>query len=302
MGVVPVIQSMTAYASLSGSLPTASWSWEMRGVNARGLDLRLRLPEGTGGLEATARAALTAKLSRGNVTLSLRLVRNDAAQTLQLDAGQLDRVLHALEEVQQRAFAIGVTLAQATAADVLNQRGVILQGAVDESDDTQLISILSADINVLLEEFCTMRRSEGAALLSVIHDQLTRIDALTTAAIAAAETRRADTRANLTAALRRVAEDIGDLDEARLLQELALLAIKTDITEEIDRLRAHTAAARALLADPAPAGRKLDFLAQEFNREANTLCSKAQSAELTRIGLELKAAIEQMREQIQNVE
>jgi uncharacterized protein (TIGR00255 family) len=297
-----VIQSMTAYASLSGSLPTASWSWEMRGVNARGLDLRLRLPEATGGLEAMARAALVAKLSRGNVTLNLRLMRNDAAQPLQLDPAQLDRVLHALEEVQQRAFAVGVTLAQATAADVLNQRGVIVQGVVEEAEDTQLINMLSGEVHVLLEAFCAMRRNEGAALLAVIQDQLTRIDALTAAATIAAEARRSDSRAALTAALRRVAEDVGPLDEARLLQELALLAIKTDITEEIDRLRAHAAAARALLADPAPAGRKLDFLAQEFNREANTLCSKAQSAELTRIGLELKAAIEQMREQIQNVE
>ena len=111
-----------------------------------------------------------------------------------------------------------------------------------------------------------------------------------------------EARASLTAALRRVAETIPDLDQTRMLQELALLAIKSDITEEIDRLRAHVAAARALLSDAAPAGRKLDFLAQEFNREANTLCSKAQSTDLTRIGLDLKAAIEQMREQIQNVE
>ena len=118
----------------------------------------------------------------------------------------------------------------------------------------------------------------------------------------AAGARRTDARAALTNALRRVAEDVTDLDPTRLLQELALLAIKTDITEEIDRLRTHVSAARALLADPAPAGRKLDFLAQEFNREANTLCSKAQSTDLTRIGLDLKAVIEQMREQIQNVE
>ena len=297
-----MIQSMTAYASLSGTLGTASWSWDMRGVNARGLDLRLRLPEGTGALEATARAVLAARLSRGNITLNLRLTQTDPAQALQLDPAQLDRVLHALEEVQQRAFAIGVTLAQATAADVLNQRGVILQGAVAEADNTGLIKALLADVDVLLDQFCAMRRNEGTALQGVIQHQLTRIESLTQAAHAAAEARRADSRAALTTALRRVAEDIGELDAPRLLQELALLAIKTDITEEIDRLHTHCAAARALLANPAPAGRKLDFLAQEFNREANTLCSKAQSAELTRIGLELKAAIEQMREQIQNVE
>ena len=147
-----------------------------------------------------------------------------------------------------------------------------------------------------------MRRVEGASLSGVINNQLSQIDGLITHAATAAEARRPDTRAALTTALRRVAEDIADLDPTRMMQELALLAIKTDITEEIDRLRAHVIAARTLLGDSAPAGRKLDFLAQEFNREANTLCSKAQSTDLTRIGLDLKAVIEQMREQIQNVE
>ncbi len=293
---------MTAYASLSGTLATANWAWEMRGVNARGLDLKLRLPDGLTALESAVRAALGSKLGRGSITLNLKLTRLDATQALQLDAAQLDRVLHALEEVQQRAFAIGVTLAQATAADVLNQRGVILQSAVAEADDAPLIAILIAEVAGLLDGFCAMRRHEGAALQTVIAAQLDRIGVLCGDAALAADARRAETRAALTTALRRVADDVGPLDEARLLQELALLAIKTDITEEIDRLGAHVAAARTLLTDPAPAGRKLDFLAQEFNREANTLCSKSQSADLTRIGLDLKATIEQMREQIQNVE
>ena len=293
---------MTAYASRSGTLGGTSWTWDLRGANARGLDLRLRLPDGLGVLEATTRAALTAGLNRGSISLNLRLSRGDGVQSLALDQAQLDRVLHALEHVQQRAFAIGVTLAQATAADVLNQRGVILQGQVDEPDDAPLINMLQADVHALLEEFCTMRRAEGTSLHSVIKAQLTQIVSLIDRAAAVAEARRPEARATLTTALRRVAADIADLDPTRMMQELALLAIKSDITEEIDRLQAHVAAARALLADPAPTGRKLDFLAQEFNREANTLCSKAQSTDLTRIGLDLKAVIEQMREQIQNVE
>ncbi len=297
-----MIQSMTAYASRAGSLGGTTWLWDMRGVNARGLDLRLRLPDGLGALEATTRAALTAGLNRGSIALNLRLSRGDTGQVLALDQAHLDRVLQALEQVQQRAFAIGVTLAQATAADVLNQRGVILQGQVDEPEDVPLINMLQADVHVLLEEFIAMRRAEGASLHRIVRAQLDQIDALIAQAAALAHARHPAAQAALTSALRRVAGDIADLDQTRMLQELALLAVKTDITEEIDRLRAHVSAARALLADPAPAGRKLDFLAQEFNREANTLCSKAQSTDLTRVGLDLKAVIEQMREQIQNVE
>ena len=297
-----MIQSMTAFASRAGSLDDTSWNWDLRGVNARGLDLRLRLPDGLGGLESAARGALTAGLTRGSIVLNLRLTRGDAAQPLTLDPAQMDRVLKALEQVQQRALMMGVTLAHASAADVLIQRGVIMQGPGDEPDDVNLINVLQADIHVLLEEFCAMRRAEGASLFTVISGQLEQIDALITRAATAALARLPEARASLTAALRRVAETIPDLDQTRMLQVLALLAIKSDITEEIDRLRAHVGAARALLSDAAPAGRKLDFLAQEFNREANTVCSKAQSTDLTRIGLDLKAVIEQMREQIQNVE
>jgi len=297
-----MIQSMTAFASRTGTGHGATWAWDMRGVNARGLDLRLRLPEGIDGLETAARTALGSRLTRGNVTLTLRLIQDVSAQPLLLDAAQLDRVLGALNDVQERAFAIGVTLGQATAADVLAQRGVILTGQTQELDNTHLFNVLKSDLDVLLEEFCQMRLSEGRALQAILDDQLSRIRTLAENAAALAEARRPEARAALTAALQRVVNDIPQIDEARLTQELALLAIKSDVTEEIDRLRAHIGAARALLDDATPSGRKLDFLMQEFNREANTLCSKAQSTDLTRVGLDLKALIEQMREQIQNVE
>jgi len=293
---------MTAFASRTGQTGGWSWAWDMRGVNARGLDLRLRLPDGVAGLEVALRTAIAARLARGNVTLNLRLTRVDAGQPLALDMAQLDRVLAALEQVQERAFAMGVTLAQATAADVLAQRGVIAQGASDEQDTSHLFNALASEIDPLLDAFCAMRRAEGQVLDGVLAAMLDRIAALTDAAATAAAARRGEARAALTAALRRVFEDVPEMDEARIAQELALIAVKSDVTEEIDRLRAHVAAARALMAEAAPAGRKLDFLMQEFNREANTLCSKAQSTELTRLGLDLKAAIEQMREQIQNVE
>ncbi len=296
-----MIQSMTAFATLTGSSGAASWGWEMRGVNARGLDLRLRLPDGLEGLEVATRAALSAALSRGNVTLTLRLTRAEGSIPMGLDMAQLDAVLAALDTVQERAFAMGVTLAQPNAADVLAQRGVMVHGQA-ASDDTALVHALQRDLAPLIAAFVAMRRTEGAALRGVITDQLAQIAILVERAEAAALARRADVQVNLTTALRRVLQGVSEVDESRIAQELALLAVKADVTEEIDRLKSHIAAARALLDDPKPAGRKLDFLAQEFNREANTLCSKAGAAALTAVGLDLKAVIDQMREQIQNVE
>ncbi len=294
-------QSMTAYASRTGAHDGVSWQWEMRGVNARGLDLRLRIPDGLDGLEAAARSAMTKALSRGNVTLNLRLTREDASQALALDTAQLDRVLGALDTIQERAFSMGVTLGQPTAADVLATRGVVMTASRDDATP-ELLAALEADIAHVIADFVAMRKSEGAALQAVIAGQLDDIATLVDQAAKAADARRADVQTTLTTALRRIMDDISEIDETRIAQELALLAVKADVTEEIDRLRTHVAAAKILNLDPKPVGRKLDFLAQEFNREANTLCSKAGAAALTAVGLDLKAVIDQMREQIQNVE
>lgn len=295
-----MILSMTAYASRSGALGARGWAWEMRGVNGRGLDLRLRLPEGIEGLEPAVRAALSARLSRGSISLNLRLTREEGAPLLAVDPAQLAAALSALAEVERAATAAGVALAPTRAADILMLRGVAIQAA--PAAEEGLLPALLADLDGLVEDFVAMRRAEGRALSAILTAHLDRIEALTDAAAALAEARRDEARATLRAALRRVFEDVPEADEARLAQELALIAVKTDVTEEIHRLRAHVAAARALLSEGGAAGRKLDFLAQEFNREANTLCSKAQSADLTRTGLDLKAVIDQMREQIQNVE
>jgi len=276
-----MIHSMTAYASKTGAAHGATWIWEMRGVNARGFDVRLRLPDGFDGLEATLRTQLKAALTRGNVTVSLRLQRDETAQDLAVDEAQLDRVLAALDQVQDRAFAMGVTLGQPTAADVLAQRGVVIQGG-QGADEDALAAALIADIPGLISDFVDMRAKEGAALQTV------------------AVATRKDARAEAFRAA--VARVVAEVEEDRLAQELAILAVKQDVTEELDRLNAHVAAAHAMIADKRPMGRKLDFLAQEFNREANTLCSKSQNAALTAIGLDLKAVIDQMREQIQNVE
>lgn len=298
-----MIHSMTAFASRSGAEGATGWQWDIRGVNARGLDLRLRLADEVSLLEPQLRKALAAALARGNVSVTLKLWHEDGAETgLQLDHAQLDRVLQALNTVQDRAFALGVTLGQPTAADVLGQRGVLAAGVKDDLDPDHLVRLLTDDFTALLAEFTAMRASEGAALGSVIAGQIAEIADLTARASACAAERAPKAAAALQEALSQLSTAASDIPPERLAQELALLAVKSDVTEEIDRLHAHVAAAKALLAQDGPVGRKLDFLAQEFNREANTLCAKAQDPALTALGLDLKAVIDRMREQVQNVE
>ncbi|MBT9383790.1 YicC family protein [Pseudooceanicola sp. CBS1P-1] len=294
-------QSMTAFAAGQGSGEGYGWTWELRSVNGKGLDLRLRVPDWVPGLEAALRARLTEAMARGNVTLSLRLSRDEGITSLRVNEGQLAAVLAALVRVEQAAARSGVPLAPSRAADLLGQRGVLEMAAADE-DASGLKPELLADLEPVLAQFLAMRAAEGAALRAVMTEQLAQIEALVTRADAAAEARLPRQRAAMEAALTRVLSEAAGTDPQRLTQELALIAIKADVTEELDRLRAHVGAARDLLAQAQPVGRRLDFLMQEFNREANTLCSKAQDPDLTAVGLELKTIIDQLREQVQNVE
>ena len=281
-----------------------TWGWEVRSVNARGLDLRLRLPDGIDGLEADIRAAFGKVIKRGNISLTLRVTQTDTVQDLALDEAQLDRVLGAFDRIQERAFAMGVTLSQPTTADVLNQRGVVLHGAND-GISAEVAAAIKADVAPLLHDLVNMREREGQSLNAIIATQLSEIAGNIANAEAVIKERRPDMELALKTAMERVLGNT-DLDADRLLQEMAVIAVKTDVTEEIDRLKAHVTAASELLEiaqkEYLPVGRKLDFLSQEFNREANTLCSKSQHVKLTGIGLELKTLIDQMREQIQNVE
>ncbi len=295
------IHSMTAFAGGSGAQGPHRWTSELRSVNGKGLDLRVRVPDWITGLEASTRALVAGPLARGNVTLNIRVTREDSAGAAQVNAGQLQAVLGALGEIEQQAMDLGLSLAPSTATDIAGLRGVLEQG-VQEDDSAPLKAALEADVTALIEAFVAMRAQEGAALAEVLEGQLTEIAALTAEAAALAEARKDEMAATLRRNLARVLDSASDMDEGRIAQELALLAVKADITEEIDRLGAHVDAARALLAEGGPVGRKLDFLMQEFNREANTLCSKAQNTDLTRVGLALKALIDQMREQVQNVE
>jgi uncharacterized protein (TIGR00255 family) len=296
-----MIRSMTGFASRTGLAAGATWLWEARGVNGRGLDLRLRLPDGCDGLEAPLRAALAGAQTRGNVTVSLRLTLA-AGGALRLDAMALDAMLGALADVQDCAATRGVVLSPPTGADLLGLRGVMVSDGGSDGVPEAVIKALQADIAPLVAALTTMRAAEGAALQAIVTGQIDRLEALVADIRAALPTREAEVEGALRAALARVTGAVPEVDPGRIAQELAMIAVKGDVTEELDRLTAHIAAARALIAgDPAP-GRKLDFLAQEFNREANTLCSKAASADLTALGLGLKALIDQMREQVQNVE
>ncbi|MFD1508213.1 YicC/YloC family endoribonuclease [Lacimonas salitolerans] len=294
-------RSMTAFAAAKGGHGPHGWAWEMRSVNAKGLDLRLRVPDWIDGLETALRARLGKALARGSVSVGLRIMRDEGEAVQTVNAAALDAALNALAQVEMRAAEQGVPLAPSRAADILSLRGVLEMSTV-EDEATALRKLLLADFEPVLASFVQMRAAEGAALNAVLGDQLDQIARLTEAAADVTAARREDMATALRASLARVMAHADGADPDRVAQELAMIAVKSDVTEEIDRLRAHVSAARELLSSDGPIGRKLDFLMQEFNREANTLCSKSQNTDLTRIGLDLKTVIDQMREQVQNVE
>ncbi|WP_299897133.1 YicC/YloC family endoribonuclease [uncultured Ruegeria sp.] len=296
-----MIRSMTGFASGKGTYGPHSWSWELRSVNGKGLDMRLRVPDWLTGLEVSLRATLSNSLSRGNVTLSMRVNREDSALELALNEASMAAALTALEQTEALAAARGITLAPARASDLLALKGM-MDAETEADDPTPLVAHLTSEFKDLLAAFIDMRKTEGEALAAVLNTQLDQVAELTAQAATIAEQRKGKMAEALRENLARVLENTQGADPDRVAQELAMIAVKADITEEIDRLTAHVGAARELLAQDGAVGRKLDFLMQEFNREANTLCSKAQSSDLTSAGLELKALIDQMREQVQNVE
>ncbi len=296
-----MLRSMTGFASATGRLAPHSWSWELRAVNGKGQDLRLRVPDWIDGLEIGLRKALSEATARGNITLSLRLSRDEQGAAMQLNTALLKSVLDAVAAIEHEAMEAGISLAPSKASDIVALRGILDAGTL-EDDAEPLRAALMDEAKSLIEAFNEMRAAEGRALETVLHGQLDEIEALTKEAKTQAAKRLDDMAATLRSNLARVMENVDGADPDRLAQELALIAVKADVTEEIDRLAAHVDAARELIGQGGPVGRKLDFLMQEFNREANTLCAKAQSSELTRCGLALKAVIDQMREQVQNVE
>ncbi|MGR3824561.1 MAG: YicC/YloC family endoribonuclease [Salipiger marinus] len=292
---------MTGFAAQSGEFAGMRWLWEVRGVNGKGLDLRLRLPEWIEGLEPAVRAAIGARVARGNVQVTLKLQSGGDEGACDLDEAVLGRILPALRRIEAQAAAQGLVLRSSSAAEIIALRGVLATGTT-VSDVAALREALMANFQSAMDQFAAMREGEGAALATVLEAQLDQISQLTRSAAEAVEARRDDQAEKLALALARVGDAAPGMDPTRVAQELALIAVKSDVTEELDRLEAHVGAARELLAAEGAVGRKLDFLMQEFNREANTLCAKSGFAALTQIGLTLKTVIDQMREQVQNVE
>ncbi|WP_099823417.1 YicC/YloC family endoribonuclease [Oceaniglobus indicus] len=294
--------SMTGFAAATGAFQDWSWTWDLRSVNGRGLDLRLRVPDWIEGLEPALRTPLQKSLVRGNVTLSLRVTRAGDTGETQLNADALERVLAQIVAVEKAAMDAGVNIVAPSATDILNHRGVLDARASEQADTTRLRAAIVNSLPALIAAFNKMRAAEGTALAAILTAQIDRIADLTGEARAICDGRRDSMAEALRAQLARVTDNVDTADPDRIAQELALIAVRSDITEELDRLDGHVAAARDLLGEAGPVGRKLDFLTQEFNREANTLCAKSQYAPLTRLGLDLKTTIDQLREQVQNVE
>ena len=293
------LSSMTGFARAGGALGAWRWTVEIKCVNAKGLDLRLRLPPGFDRIEAEARARLGKALSRGTVFANLTAAREGAAITARVDSFLLAEIAAAA-----RAAAETFQLAPPTLDGLLAVRGVVetVEAEDDEATKAATAAAILATFDDAVVALVAMRRAEGEALRNVLAERLDAIAALAQAADDNPARRPDAVRARLSASVAALMGAARGLDETRLHQEAILLAAKADIREELDRLHAHVAAARALLAEGGPVGRKLDFLAQEFGREANTLCAKSNDASLTQQGLELRAQIEQMREQVQNIE
>ncbi len=296
-----IVNSMTGFASMSGAHEVWTWAWEMRSVNARGLDVRLRLPDGFDDLDPYIRETVKAAITRGNVSIGLKLRSDSGTNTVSLSEAALDKYIADCQVAEAKALEAGLNLAPLTGADLLSAPGVMQSGGT-EAGLVAVKAQAKAQIPQLLDAFNQARAGEGAAMAEIFGGQVDQIESLAERARVAAAARQ-EKSGDLIRERVKLLLDTTDLaDEARLQQELAIITVKADVTEELDRLDAHVTAARALIRDGGAVGRKLDFLMQEFNREANTLCSKAGTPDLTECGVELKVIIDQMREQVQNVE
>lgn len=293
----PVVASMTGFARVDGHGDGYSWTFEAKSVNGRSLDVRCRMPTGFDSVEALARAEAPKRLARGNVNLTLTITRSQAVSQLRINRELLAQVLELAREIE------GAGAAPPRLDSLLTVRGIIEPVEEDETDARERVeSALKGDLAKLIDQLVVNRLGEGARLAAILNGHLDEIARLVEGASACASAQPEALREKLRLQVATILGSFPALSEDRLAQEAAILIGKADIREELDRLRAHIHAAREMMAEGGAIGRRFDFLCQEFNREANTLCSKSADVELTRIGLSLKATIEQLREQVQNIE
>ena len=294
------LASMTGFGAAAGEHERIAWAWDMRGVNSRGLELRFRLPSGWEALEGEFRQSLSRRIKRGSINASLTLKAEEQGVSAP-DREALDRLIALAREIADRIPGSPPPRAEL----LLGLPGVLRAQAAGTSltaPTPALKAVVLAGFEEALTALDRARQDEGASLQTVLTGLLDTIAAAQAAAVREAEDQPRQQRARMLASVQALLAEGMSLPEERIAQEVALLASRSDVREELDRLASHIEAARALLAEGQLIGRKLDFLMQEFNREANTLCSKSASLALTATGLSLKALIEQLREQVQNVE
>jgi len=293
------VSSMTGFARVEGQSDGFAWVWELRSVNGKALDLRFRLPPGYDALEAPLKARLGEVAKRGSINANLSITEQSKPATLRINEAVLEQVVGLMRALESRLDAAPPRL-----DGVLGIRGVIEQAEESFSGEQREVrlAVVAESFGEALSALAVARAAEGERLHAVLTARLDEIAGYVDAAERSAAAQPDAIRARFQKQMAALFESVPPLPEERLAQELALLIGRADVREELDRLDAHIAAARDLLAEGANVGRRLDFLCQEFNREANTVCSKSADLELTRLGLSLKAAIEQLREQVQNIE
>ena len=293
------LSSMTGFARSHGVAGAYAWNWELKSVNAKGLDLRLRLPPGWDAIEVPARARGTEKLSRGTVYANLAVERKGVAPAVKVNEPVLNAVLATLNSLRGKVEAAPPTL-----DGILALKGVIEVTEEDEREEDRRAAeaAILKGFEQALADLLAMRQAEGATLGKLLSTRLAEIAVLAARAEAAPGRKPEAIKARLAEQVATLLSASQRFDSDRLHQEAIMLASKADIREELDRLASHVAQAQKLIDDGGPVGRRLDFLAQELAREANTLCAKANDVTLTAIGLDLRAQIEQLREQIQNIE
>jgi uncharacterized protein (TIGR00255 family) len=291
--------SMTGFAEAHGGRDVLRWRWEAKSVNGRGLDLRLRTPPGFDGIEPAARILANERFRRGSIQATLTIEPQEGARGLRVDPVALAAAVKIAKEI-----AIDTGLAPARVDGLLALKGVVVQDEtlpLDTQARAERDAAVLETLATAFDQLARARKNEGAKLSQVLTNQMSDIARLTEEATRLSATQPQAIRDKLLVQVKELIA-ASNFSDDRLAQEVALLAVRADIREELDRLHAHVAEARSLLASSDAVGRKLDFLAQEFNREANTLCSKSSDIQLTRVGLGLKATIDQFREQAQNVE